>query len=288
MRIVKGLIECFSISALFLGFFSNCYAEGLKFELLPPVNIFSAPIADPKWPKFSMGIARDYKANLGKKVWSFSFGENIGLAKLETNTRMFEFGVQAAAFGVMDIHSDPTRMINSDYFIGFGVSHSSDNIQQLVQLSHVSSHVGDEFLLSPAAANFQRINLSYETLKWFIRYKNLESRPRISPYISLGYIVHIDPDHVKRILLAGGVDYFSGRVIFNSSTRFIAGAHINSWQANHYNPTIVIRTGLQYERTKYCDRFLQLLLEYKQGKSLQGQFYQQRIKSVGLVVAFSS
>jgi hypothetical protein len=276
------------VFVLLLGCFSNCYAKGFEFELLPPVNIFAAPIADPKWPKFSMGIAKDFKGNLGKKIWSFSFGENIGLAKLETETSKYEFGIQAATFGLMDIHSYPTRLINADYFIGLGVSHASDNVQQLVQLSHVSSHVGDEFLLSAQAVGFTRVNLSYETLKWFIRYKNTEMRPRISPYVSLGYIVHIDPADVKRITLGAGLDYFSSRVIFDSSTRIIAGAHINSWQANRFKPTMVVRAGLQYERTKYCDRYIQLLVEYKQGKSLQGQFYQSRIKSIGLVLAFSS
>ena len=267
---------------------SSSIAQAVHYELLPAVNLFAAPIADPKWPKFSMGLARDFKGNLGKKVWDFSFGENIGLAKFHNGGNPYEFGIQAATFGIMDIHSFPTRLMNADYFIGLGVSHSSENLQHLWQLSHVSSHVGDEFLIHGNNNNFKRINLSYETIKWFLRYKNTNMRPRISPYFSVGYILHVDPSYIKRITLATGVDYFSSKVIFHDSTRFVAGMHINSWEENRYKASVDIRAGLQYERTKYCDRFMQLLLVLKQGKSQQGQFYARNVKSVGLMVAFSS
>lgn len=274
--------------ALIVGCFASNLANSLEYELLPAVNLFAAPIADPRWPKFSMGLARDSKGNLGKKVWDFSFGENIGLAKSHNGGSPYEFGIQAATFGSMDIGSDPTKLVNADYFIGLGISHSSDNLQHLWQLSHVSSHVGDEFLLHNGLNNFKRINLSYETIKWFMRYKNTNMRPRISPYFSAGYILHVDPSYIKRITLGAGLDYFSSKVIFNNSTRLVAGMHINSWQENKYKPTVSIRTGLQYERTKYCDRFMQLLLEFKQGKSQQGQFYNRNTKSIGLLLAFSS
>jgi hypothetical protein len=267
---------------------SNVNAKNIQFEFLPAVNLFDAPIADPRWPKFTMGLSHDFKGNLGKRLWNFSFGENIGLAKIKHGDDPYEFGIQAATFGVMDIHSKPTRLINTDYFIGFGLSHSNDNLEQLLQLSHVSSHVGDEFLLSPEGKNFKRINLSYETLKLFLRYKNAEMRPRISPYVSLGYILHVDPGHVKRAVFSAGVDYFSGRFIFSDATRLIAGVNYNSWQENKFRGTATVRAGLQYERTKFCNRYMQLLLQYRQGKSEHGQFYKKNIKSIGILIAYSS
>lgn len=272
---------------LLSSFFASVQAKNIQIELLPAVNLFAAPIADPKWPKFSMGLAKDFKGRLGKQLWDFSFGENIALAKLNTDKKCYEFGVQAAIFGLMDIYSKPTRLINADYFIGLGISHNTDDIQHLWQLSHVSSHLGDEFLLDNKNVHFKRINLSYETIKWFMRYKNVNMHRIISPYISLGYILHVDPSDIKHLNVGAGLDYFSSRVIFDSSTRFVAGIHVNSWQENKFKPSINIRTGLQYERTKYCDRFIQLLLVLKQGKSQQGQFYATNIRSIGILLAFS-
>ncbi len=79
-----------------------------------------------------MGVARDFKGILGKRIWNFSFGENIGIAKFETPENSYEIDVQPAAFGMMDIASHPTKLVNTDYFIGLGVSKSKDNWQHLM------------------------------------------------------------------------------------------------------------------------------------------------------------
>lgn len=231
-------------------------------------------------------MSKDFKGNLGKSIWSFTFGENIGLVQHDYKSGKYEFGIQAATFGVMDIRSTPSRLVNADYFVALGLSHSAGNMQHLFQFSHLSSHVGDEFLLSADGLGLQRINLSYETVKWYIRYKNPEQK--FSPYAAIGYIVHVDPVGTKRLILELGGDYFSNKIVFNNSTRLVAGIHVNAWQENNFKGTVNIRAGLQYERTKYCNRYLQLLLEFKKGKSQQGQFYNRNVESVGILIAFSS
>ncbi len=262
-----------------------CNTYAVDFELLPGKNLFDPPIADPRWPKFLMGVAHDFEGNLGKTLWTFNFGENIGLAQFGNKNRPFEIGIQAGAFGLMDIGSTPTKLINADYLVALGLSHKRENFQYLFQLSHVSSHVGDEFLLSSAGVKLDRVNLSYETIKCFVRYK---SSARVSPYIILGYIVHIDPAPTKRLIIAGGLDYYSHRIIFDDSTRLVAGIFATAWQENNYHPTTTARIGLQYERTNFCNRYAQLLLEYKNGKSQQGQFYNRDIQQIGIVITFSS
>ena len=266
------------------GFVCKANAEE-TIEFLPAKNLFNAPIADPRWPKFLMGISKDSKNGFGKNLWTFNFGENIGLIKFGSTEKPFEFGVQAASFGLMDIHSKPTKLINTDYFVAAGISYRNGNFQHLFQLSHVSSHIGDEYLLSTEGQRIERINLSYETAKWFLRYKNSSS---FSPYTQIGYILHVDPSTVKRLTLAAGIDYLSDKIIFLDATKFIAGGFISSWEENKFQPTINIRAGLQYERTKYCGRYLQLLVEYKTGKSQHGQFYRRNINHIGLLVTFSS
>jgi len=269
---------------LFLSVTSFAHADETQF--LPPKNLYDVPIADPRWPKFSTGVSKDFKGNLGKSIWGFTFGENIGLVQHDYKSGKYEFGIQAATFGIMDIRSNPTRLVNADYFIGLGLSHSAGNMQHLFQIYHVSSHVGDEFLLSAAGQNLKRINLSYETAKWYVRHKNPEQK--FSPYAAIGYMVHVDPGYIKRLILEAGCDYFSNKIVFNDTTKLVAGVHLNAWQANNFKGTLNIRMGLQYEKTKYCNRYLQLLLEYKKGKSQQGQFYNRNVESVGLVLAFSS
>jgi hypothetical protein len=185
----------------------------------------------------------------------------------------------------MDISSKPTRLINTDYFVALYISHVHDHFQHLWEINHQSSHVGDEFLLSLQGQNLNRINLSYEMIKYSFRYK---PSPNFSPYVSAGYIITADPNYIKRIDFSAGIDLYSKKIIFKDSTRLVAGAFINTWQENDYHPTGVIRAGLQYERVRYCNKFLQLLVEYTAGKSLQGQFYGTNIQQIGILIAFSS
>lgn len=279
---------CLGISmALALG--NNAYAaqkyEETTIEVLPPQNLFDAPIADPRWPKFLLGLSHDFEGSLGKTIWTFNFGEDIGIVKFGNKKSPFEFGVQAAAFGIMDINSTPTRLINTDYFVALYISHQRNNFQHLWEINHQSSHVGDEYLLSPDGQNLVRVNLSYEMLKYSLRYKH---SPNFSPYIYAGYIITADPNYIKRWDFAAGVDLYSRKIIFKDSTRLIAGAYVNTWEENNFHPTYVVRAGLQYERIKYCNRFLQLLVEYTGGKSQQGQFYDTTAQQVGILVAFST
>jgi hypothetical protein len=254
-------------------------------EVLPPKNLFDAPIADPRWPKFTMGLSHDFEGGFGHTLWNFSFGEDIGLLKFGSKKYPFEFGIQAGAFGVMDIDTTPSRLINTDYFIALEISHVHNSFQHLLQVYHQSSHVGDELLLSADGQNINRINLSYEVVKYFLRYKPSQN---FSPYATAGYLFHVDPNYIKRWVFSAGLDLYSNKIIFKDSTRLIAGAFINSWQENNYSPTVTVRAGLQYERVKYCNRFLQLLLQYQGGRSHHGQFYRTTVNEVSVLVAFSS
>lgn len=271
----------------FLVISSGIYAtEKEIMEVLPPNNLYDPPIADPRWPKFLIGIDHDYNGTLGKNIWSFSFGENIGLIKFGNSSKPYEFGVQAATYGYMDVSSDPTRLLDQDYFFAFGISHVNGSFQQLFQLYHFSTHLGDEFLLSAQGRTVNRINLSYETLRWYGRYKSKATG--FTPYVSFGYIFHLEPSYLNRFITEAGLDFYSKKIIFKDSTRLIAGADYTSLLQNNFSGTFTVRAGLQYERTRYCNRFLQLLLQYSYGKSQMGQFYNLNMNSLGIVVAFSS
>ncbi len=286
IKLIKNLSKNLLFYVILLTIGGTCLAADQEIlEVLPPKNLYDAPIADPRWPKFLMGLSHDFKGDFGKTLWIFNFGEDIGLVKFGNPKYPYEFGVQAGAFGVMDISTEPTQLVNTDYFVALEISHVHDKYQHLLQIFHQSSHVGDEFLLSPQAANFTRINLSYEMLKYFLRYKH---SPYFSPYATAGCILHVDPNHVKRLAFSAGVDLYSKKIVFKDSMRIIAGGFINSWEENNFSPSITVRVGLQYERVKYCNRFLQLLLQYEGGKSQQGQFYGTNIQQFGILIAFSS
>jgi hypothetical protein len=263
----------------------NSHTSKPSREILPAGAIYDSPIADPKWPKFTAGIQKHFKNTYGKNVFNLSFGENLSLVRYKTDRWAYEFGLQAGVFGLMDVASAPTRLINSDYFVGGGLSLVYDRKwKNLLQFSHLSSHLGDEFLISRPDYVNKRVNLSYEAFKWFTAYKFNSLRP----YIGFGYLVHRDPATLKPFTLEGGIDYISPAAFLFDTTRFVCGVHMHFWSANNFKPSLNIRTGLQLEDPVWRGRYMQFLIEYSQGKSRHGQFYAKKEHCIGLMIAISN
>jgi hypothetical protein len=263
----------------------NSHTSQPSHEILPSDVIYDPPIADPKWPKFSVGYQKHFKNTYGKRIFDLSFGENVPLIRYKTDGWAYELGLQAGLFGLMDVDSSPTRLINSDYFVGGGLSLVYDRKwQNLFQFSHLSSHLGDEFLISRPDYINKRVNLSYEAFKWFTAYKFNSFRP----YVGFGYLVHRDPSALKPFSFEAGIDYISEKSFLFDTTRYVCGIHTHFLSQNNFGPSFNIRTGLQTEDAVWRGRHMQFLIEYSQGKSRHGQFYAKKEHYVGLRVAFSN
>ena len=273
-----------SLPALEVGSILKSDTSHSTFALLPEGVIYDTPIADPRWPRFSAGYARHLNKIYGKDVFNLSFGENFSLMRYKTEGWTYEPGLQASLTGLMDIGSSPTRLINSDYFIGAGLSIVyNEKWQNLIQFSHLSSHLGDELLISNPNYIRKRVNLSYEAFKWFTAYKFNFLRP----YIGFGYLIDRDPSALKPFTLEGGIDYFSENKFLFNTTRYVLGVYTHLWSENNFNPSLSVRTGLQLENPIWGGRHLQFLIDYAQGKSRHGQFYKKNEQYVGFIISVS-
>jgi hypothetical protein len=180
-----------------------------KSEFLPRTPMYPTPIADPRWPKFKVGYQFHKNSKFGKNIFSLAFGENVPLYQYMTNAFAVEAGVQAGLFGLMDISHNPTTLINSDYFVGFGITLEHwRKWHNLLQFSHTSSHIGDELLIKNKTLIKKRINLSYEQLRWLSGYKIMDYRP----FAGVGYLVHKDPSNLKSFSFEYGVATFKLQV----------------------------------------------------------------------------
>lgn len=250
-------------------------------EVLPPGVIYDAPIADPKWPRFSAGYSKHFRNTYGKTLFNLSFGENFSLIRYKTDGWTYELGVQAGLTGLMDMASSPSRLINSDYFVGAGLSFVYDRRwQNMLQFSHMSSHLGDEFLISRQDYIRRRINLSYEAFKWYSGYKFDSFRP----YIGIGYLVDCDPRYLKPFTIEGGLDFISEQKFIYDTTRYVLGLFSHMWSQNNYKPSLSLRTGLQLDNPVWGGRHLQFLIDYSNGRSRHGQFFTKREEYIGIMV----
>ena len=247
-------------------------------EVLTTAPIFKPIIADPKWPRFTLAYYFHSKGSYGNRIFAPSFGAALPLAKKTTDGITYELGIHAGLFAVMDIGSNPTRLINADYFIGPTLALKQEHLDCLIRISHLSSHLGDEFLLSKQGKNIKRINLSYETAEVLAAYNFANG---FRPVVGIGYIFHAEPQNYKTLELTMGLDYRGLNYFLGNTARPIIGIYSKTSNNFGWHPNISIKGGVEFKNHKIAGKALQLLIEYYNGNSLQGQFYKRHEHYLG-------
>ena len=247
--------------------------------ILVPYSLFKPLIADPKWPRFSVAYHYQQHNNLARHVFAPNFGATLALYRHPMKESQLEIGIQAGLFGIMDIGRSPTALLNADYMVGVPVAYRSGAWSNITRFYHVSSHLGDEFMLTPEGKKTKRINLSYETLD-NITSHDFTNGMRL--YGGGGYIVHREPNSLKPIRLQAGLEYRHPTSFWRNQLRPLAGLDVKANQESRWSPDLSLKAGVQLQNSHLTDRELLLLLEWYKGHSPDGQFYKNRVQYVGL------
>lgn len=247
---------------------------------LPSQALFEPLIADPRWPRFTVAYHYYIKDKYLRHAFNPNFGASFALYRIANPVKNYEWelGVQAGLFGLMEIGSTPTALVNADYFVGIPVSYRSGSWSGLLRFYHISSHLGDEFMLTPEGKRTKRINLSYEGIDILASYNFINWRF----YGGGGYIVHKEPSSYKPLKFQGGAEYYSGNTFFQGRLRPVAGIDIKFEEHANWYPGISCKLGVQLENSALISSKLQLMLEFYSGKSTDGQFYKNKVKYIGV------
>jgi len=239
--------------------------------------LFEAPIADPRWPHFSAA----YQAHEGSEFGSLaavSFGESFSFYRAPFGREAeWELGCQAGVFAIFDLDSESFDLVNADYTIGPVATVRSGPLSLLGRLHHQSSHLGDEYLLRTARP---RINLSYEVLDLLASWKPSES---VRVYGGGGYVVHSDTD-LDPWSVQGGVDYIDATSA--AVLRPVFGVDVQARESSDWNVDVSVRLGVQLQDTDAPRGRVQLLLEYYNGRSPNGQFAVDEVEWFGVGAHF--
>jgi hypothetical protein len=161
------------------------------------------------------------------------------------------------------------------------LSDKKGNFANLTRIFHQSSHLGDEFLLR--GRTDERINLSYEGVNNLFSY-HLPAGFRL--YAGGGYIFHREPSGLDPWSTQAGLGFRSPRLWLKRSLRPVAGIDVQNRQESDWATDVSARAGIQFENPDFLSRKLQLLFEYYNGKSPNGQFYENNIEFFGLGLHF--
>jgi Protein of unknown function (DUF1207) len=254
-------------------------AGPLRVGWLPEGHLFSPLLADPRWPHFSASYQYYPNDKTVRSVGAVSFGETIPIYRMAApGPGRVEFGLQAGVFAIFDLEAASRDLVNADYFVAALAAYRTGNISVLGRLFHQSSHLGDEFLLRTQVA---RVNLSYEGLDLLVSYD-----------FPLGFrvygggrgLVASDPSDLKPWATQAGVEFRSPLTFWGKRIRPVAAVDVQNHQENGWRTDVSARAGIQFESLQVLGRNLQVLVQYFNGYSPDGQFYNQKIEYIGLGV----
>jgi Protein of unknown function (DUF1207) len=251
---------------------------GLKGVWLPEdCPLFRPFVADPRQVCLSAGWRFNDQA-LVKNVIDVSYGDNLPIYRwLNIGIGPFcgelQFEVEGALWAVFDPLHDSSPLVNADYYIGFPLTYAFDNWAFRLRGFHISSHLGDEFLLDHPG--FPRRNPSAEYLDFFVSNQFTEE---IRLYAGVGGVLAEDESFTigrfyteagleLRLQRWGFIDYYQqlyGRPFYGMHFRW------NKEIKHHLDMTYVL--GYEFGKmTGLCHR-LRIFAEYHDGYSVEGQF----------------
>mgnify|MGYP000517602617 CR=1 FL=1 len=237
--------------------------------------LFKPFIADPRQITYSIGWRFNDQV-LAKNVIAVSFGDDLPIYRwcaVQPWGGQMQIDLEGALWGVFDPLHDSSPLINADYYVGIPISYAIGRWGFRLRAYHISSHIGDEFLLEHEG--FDRRNPSAEYIDWAVSYYITDE---IRFYSNLGWIVqHDDSFPAGNYYIEAGAELRFLEMGFYDQCQNLFGYpffgmhfHFNNHYSTHIDNTYV----LGYEWGKACgnQRRVRAFIEYHNGYSVEGQF----------------
>lgn len=255
---------------------ATCCCEEVWGEWIPDAPpLFRPFMADPRQIAFGTGWRFDDQV-LVKNVIPVQYGDSFAFYRWHNVWPWcgdLQVEIEGALWAVFDPLHESSPLINADYYGGLTVTYAIDCWQFRLRGFHISSHIGDEFLLTHP--NFCRRNPSAEYLDFFVSNDFTED---IRFYSGIGYIVAVDDSfNYKRWYGAVGFELRIHELGFVNECQCLYGTPIFGLYArwsrefkHHIDTTWVL--GYEFGKFSGIERRLRFFLEYHDGYSVDGQF----------------
>jgi hypothetical protein len=270
--IIVSFLSLFEVSAN-----DDVSSDNLRF--LPNKDLFSPLIADPREVQFSARFEK-YNKEIEGNLDSFnacvvSFGDYLPIVEHESeNGNILQFSIDGAMYALFNLDTPSWDLINTDYMFGLNFSYKFfDNWSSRLRLFHVSSHLGDEFVLDNP--DFERKNSSYEDLELMLSY----SFNNFRFYGGGGYIVrsnslvNLDPWRARI-----GMEY--RYPLSKPDMDLLFAINLDVKERTDWRLARSVMAGVAF--LKSDTREVRFMANYYRGNSIQGQFFEDTLEYLGL------
>lgn len=238
-------------------------------------ELFEPFIADPRQVVYSAGWRFNDEV-FNKNVIDVSFGDSFPIYRwcdLFSVHGALQIELEGGVWAIFEPTLVSAPLVNADYYVGVPITFAYDNWSFRLRGFHISSHIGDEFLLNHPG--FHRVNPSAEYLDFFISWQLTDE---IRLFDGIGYMVAQDNSfRLDPYYTAGGFEIRVPYLGFcDHHDRIRAEPFLASylfWRPNYHH--IIDQTyALGYEFSKTCGlaRKMRAFFEFHDGFSVEGQF----------------
>jgi len=246
-----------------------------QWTLMPKGLIYRPYLASAKESRFRSVWNNDRGEG---NIWDITLGGQVGVLRYggEQNGRPVGWQLGMEGAGLVRLDNDENRdVIASDFRFGIPITWGDSFYQVKFAYYHLSSHVGDEFLLKNPG--FNRLNFSRNALVWGI---SLSPRKHWRVYTEAGYAFASDISEQWEFLF--GVDFAPDGATGPRGQPFAAiNAHLR--EEVNYGGNVVIQAGWAWRGSPSSGMF-RTGVEYYNGKNDQFSFFNDSEQKVGFGV----
>lgn len=248
--------------------------------------LYQPMIADPREPTYSATFRLGDRI-MGKYVIAVSLGDSFPIFRWRN---VFcggdmQIDIQAGIWSdfKMGAYDNPnheiSELVTTDYLVGIPLSYAIDRWSFRFRIYHISSHLGDEFLVNHPG--YDRKNPSMEAIDLFTSYQITDG---IRVYFGPGWVIHsddtyhLDPFYFEyggEFRMFGHSDYYH-RIY---GTPFLA-VFLRNWQACHFQFDGNVLVGYEWSKLQGVGRKVRVYLQFFKGYS-EGQFFKERTAYAG-------
>ena len=245
-------------------------------RVFPRDSLFAPLSADPRWPRFTIGYQYHFGDSQFTHIGTVDAGASIAIVqKKGPGGHSWEVGIQGGIFAIFDFGAPSNDLVNADYLGGITFTYAHDSFSLLTRLVHQSSHLGDEFLLHNEV---ERVNLSFEELSVLASYDPFEW---LRAYGGAAVLVRREPSSLDRWSLEAGAEFRPVTASTKRRLQLLLAFDLRLWQQNNWRPDASFVAGLTLDPIGESSYRVDFVVRYYNGYSPNGQFFTQRIQTLG-------
>ncbi len=248
---------------------TNIFLDPTEIQMSGSINgILTKKITDEQYLPFSVGVDQTI---FSKQVSENKAWEIIG-----------EMGV-FTQFEWKEVEGTQQRnLINVDYKVAFSFVKQIDKLQTYrLRFFHVSSHLGDDYIIRNEIRSYTKNKVNYEQLE-LTYFRQL---PTIKAKLITGVGAVVRPDAIRLpFSYLIGIDNFLQQKDRKWSST--SGVVIKGFQETNFDLNLKAGTGIAYKSDAKTEP-IRIILEYYTGHLPYSQFEQEKIQWLGLGLYFN-